>query len=332
MTLDEGPILEVRDLAIAYESAEHPTVQAVRGVSFKLWRGQALGLVGESGSGKTTAALALMRLLPSAARVLGGQILLEGRDVLTLPQADLDAMRWKTIAMAFQGAQNALNPVQRVVDQIAEPMIAHDGLGRRTARERARELLNRVGIEPSRGDGYAHEFSGGMRQRAVIAMALACNPKILIADEPGTALDVVVQGQILELLLDLQAEMHLATLVISHDLSVIRFLTQRCLVMYAGDLAEGGSTGELFASPRHPYLEMLIRSFPTLRDEVHRLPANPDRPVDLSGLPTGCTFHPRCQYVMNICKEQVPPDFEVAMAHFAACWRNDSTAHGDSDG
>jgi len=321
---DANPVLEVRDLVVQYRAFddEGAPVQAVRGVSFHLSQGEALGIVGESGSGKTTIGLAIMRLLPPAAMVVSGQILIEGRDILKLPQDELDRVRWKTIAMAFQGAQNALNPVQRVLDQITEPMMVHDGLGREAARMRARELLDRVGIDPRRGDGYPHEFSGGMLQRAVIAMALACQPRILIADEPGTAQDVVVQGQILELLLDLQKDMHLATLIISHDLSVIRFLTNRCLVVYAGDLAETGPTNVLFGSPKHPYLEMLVRSFPSLRDEVRHLDVIPDRPPDLADLPTGCTFHPRCPVVMPICRTEAPPDFEVSADHFAACWRN----------
>jgi peptide/nickel transport system ATP-binding protein len=323
------PLLEVDDLTVRYQTGGgRADVRAVEDVSFSLRRGETLGIVGESGSGKTTLALALLRLLPSSARVVHGSIRLNGLDLLALSRKELDQRRWTAISIAFQGAMNALNPLKTVLAQVAEPLVAHRGISRSAANASAVDYLERVGIPKDRASAYPHELSGGMRQRAVIAMALVCEPELLIADEPGTALDVVVQRQVLDLLLSLQRELHLALIVISHDLSVIEFMTHRCLVMYGGHVVEQGPTHELFEHPEHPYLHMLVRSFPRLSDEHFGLVAIADRPVNLADPPGGCIFHPRCPYVMDVCRAgEMPPTFGSEQ-HPVLCWLKDEGGHG----
>jgi peptide/nickel transport system ATP-binding protein len=328
--LNVPPLLEVDGLTVRYtRTSGRPDVRAVEDVGFSLERGETLGIVGESGSGKTTLALALLRLLPSSGRVVKGSVRLNGLDLLTQSRQELDRQRWTAVSIAFQGAMNALNPLQPVLAQVAEPLMVHQGLSKQAATSRALDHLARVGIPNERATAYPHELSGGMRQRAVIAMALVCEPELLIADEPGTALDVVVQRQVLELLLSLQREFHLAMIVISHDLSVIEFMTHRCLVMYGGHIVEQGATDELFERPEHPYLQMLVRSFPRLEDDHFDLVAVADRPVDLARPPQGCIFHPRCPVVMNVCRsEPPPPTFVATHEHAVACWLMDPASHG----
>ena len=315
------PLLVVENLSVTYTAHDATSdIQAVDDVSFAIKPGETLGIVGESGSGKTTLALALLRLLPPNAKVVSGDVLLRGSPLLSVPRRDLDRLRWNSVSIAFQGAMNALNPVQRVIDQVAEPLRIHKAMSAEAARRSAREYLERVGIPADRVGAYPHELSGGMRQRAVIAMALICEPELVIADEPGTALDVVVQRQILDLLVELQEELRLAMIVISHDLSIIEFLTHRCLVMYGGRLMEEGDTDALFRNPAHPYLQMLTASFPRLDDEKLQLVAMGDRPIDLAHRPSGCVFHPRCSYSMAKCETYVPPFFESGPNHAASCW------------
>jgi oligopeptide/dipeptide ABC transporter ATP-binding protein len=325
-----GPLLAVDGLTVRYGGASgSPPVRAVEGVSFSLDHAETLGIVGESGSGKTTLALALLRLLPASARVLSGTVRLNGRDLLTMSRHELDRERWRSMSIAFQGAMNALNPLQPVLAQVAEPLLVHERISKQAANRRALDYLARVGIPKERSGAYPHELSGGMRQRAIIAMALVCEPELVIADEPGTALDVVVQRQVLELLQELQRELRLAMVVISHDLSVIEFMTHRCLVMYGGRVLEQGPTRELFEQPGHPYLQMLIRSFPRLEDDHFDLVALADTPVDLGAPPSGCVFHPRCPFVMDRCREEPrPPDFPVGERHSVACWLEEARAHG----
>jgi oligopeptide/dipeptide ABC transporter ATP-binding protein len=302
-----APLLEVRDLK-TYFRLESGTVRAVDGVSFRLDYGEALGIVGESGCGKTTTALSLVQILPSNARIAGGEINLMGIDLVKKNENQLRRYRWREISIVFQGAMNALNPVQRVIDQIAEPIEQRLGESRSKSVARARELLDLVGIPKKRGSAYPHELSGGMRQRAMIAMALACDPAIVIGDEPTTALDVMVQAQILELLERLRRELGLSLILITHDLSVVAETCDRALVMYAGRVAEEGSVGEIFRRPRHPYTQKLLSSFPNIRTDRRTLEVIPGSPPDLRTPPPGCRFAPRCDFAMAVCSEVVPPE------------------------
>jgi peptide/nickel transport system ATP-binding protein len=303
----EAPLLVVDDLRTHF-ALESGSVKAVDGVSFTLDYGEALGIAGESGCGKTTTALSLVRLLPSNATIVGGSVRLMGIDLVPKSDNALRRYRWREISMVFQGAMNALNPVQRVRDQIAEPIEQRLGQSPAAARKRAGELLELVGIPRQRGRAYPHELSGGMRQRAMIAMALACDPAIVIGDEPTTALDVMVQAQILELLEDLRHKLGLSLILITHDLSVIAETCDRVLIMYAGRVAEEGPVGEVFHRPRHPYTQKLLAAFPNIAADRRSLEVIPGSPPDLRNPPPGCRFAPRCPAVMPICSEVVPPE------------------------
>jgi oligopeptide/dipeptide ABC transporter ATP-binding protein len=302
-----APLLDVRDLK-TYFRLESGTVRAVDGVSFRLDYGEALGIVGESGCGKTTTALSLVQILPPNGRIAGGEINLMGIDLVKKTENQMRRYRWREISIVFQGAMNALNPVRRVVDQIAEPIEHRLGEPKASCRARARELLELVGIPKQRGSAYPHELSGGMRQRAMIAMALACDPAIVIGDEPTTALDVMVQAQILELLERLRHELGLSLILITHDLSVVAETCDRALVMYAGRVAEEGAVGEVFRRPRHPYSQKLLSSFPNIRADRRTLEVIPGSPPDLRTPPPGCRFAPRCSFAMAVCSEVVPPE------------------------
>ncbi len=295
-------------------------MRAAEGISFSVKKGQSLGLAGESGCGKTTVALSLMRLLPKAGRILKGQINLDGRNLLNLTDREMRQVRWRDMSIVFQGAMNALDPVYKIGDQIIEAIRTHDKeVSKEECRERAAKLLELVGIDPERVDGYPHEFSGGMRQRALIAMALACNPKLVIADEPGTALDVIVQAQVLRLMRDLKEKLDLSMILISHDLSIIAETCERVVIMYAGNIAEYGSTPSVFHEPLHPYTQGLLQAFPDIRGERKRLSSVPGQPPDLLNPPVGCRFNPRCPYVMDVCKKVQPPLIELRPDHYVAC-------------
>ena len=300
-----APLLVVEDLR-TYFTLETGSVKAVDGVSFTLRDGEALGIAGESGCGKTTTALSLVRLLPPNAKIVSGSIRLFGIDLLKKSETAIRRYRWREISVIFQGAMNALNPVQRVIDQIAEPIELRLNESHDDARRRAGELLELVGIPRARGRAYPHELSGGMRQRAMIAMALACDPAVVIGDEPTTALDVMVQAQILELLERLRRELGLSLILITHDLSVIAETCDRVLVMYAGRVAEEGSVAEVFRRPRHPYTQMLLRAFPNIRADARELGTIPGSPPDLRTPPDGCRFHPRCPLAMDACRAEQP--------------------------
>jgi oligopeptide/dipeptide ABC transporter ATP-binding protein len=302
-----APLLVVEDLKTHFALGSD-TVHAVDGVSFRLDHGEALGIAGESGCGKTTTALSLVRLLPANATIVDGSVRLYGIDLVAKSDNALRRYRWREIAIVFQGAMNALNPVHRLRDQIAEPLIERLDLPERDARRRAGELLELVGIPKKRGDAYPHELSGGMRQRAMIAMALACSPAILIGDEPTTALDVMVQAQILELLEHLRHELGLSLILITHDLSVIAETCDRVLVMYAGRVAEEGPVDEIFRRPRHPYSQKLVSAFPNIHSDRRTLEVIPGAPPDLRFPPPGCRFAPRCAFAMAVCSEVVPPE------------------------
>ena len=313
-----APLLVVEDLK-TYFTLESGTVKAVDGVSFRLDQGEALGIAGESGCGKTTTALSLLRLLPTNASIVGGSVKLMGIDLVPKSENALRRYRWREISIVFQGAMNALNPVQRVRDQIAEPIEERMGVSASDARKRAGELLELVGIPKARGRGYPHELSGGMRQRAMIAMALACDPAIVIGDEPTTALDVMVQAQILELLEDLRAKLGLSLILITHDLSVIAETCDRVMVMYAGRVAEEGPVRRVFTAPRHPYTQKLLSSFPNIRADRRTLEVIPGSLPDPRNPPPGCRFAPRCSFAMDVCREVVPPEVRFSDGVRVAC-------------
>jgi peptide/nickel transport system ATP-binding protein len=296
-----APLLEVRDLAVTYRSGAE-TVRAVRGVNFTLNPGETLGMAGESGCGKTTVALSLLRLLPPSAK-LDGQILFKGENVIDLGWQRLRAVRWGEASVVFQGAMSALNPVRTIGHQIIEPIMLHEKVSQRVADARAAELLDSVGVPSSRRASYPHELSGGQRQRVMIAMALACQPDLIIADEPTTALDVIVQAQVLELLTNLVRERQISMVVISHDLSVLGETCDQLAIMYAGRVAELGPSRQVLADPQHPYTRILSRAFPRMGDASSRMaPAGlAGEPPDLRGDITGCPFAPRCPEVVAEC-------------------------------
>ena len=302
-----APLLVVEDLKTYFSTRSGP-VRAVDGVSFKLEHGEALGIAGESGCGKTTTALSLVRILPANAEIKSGSVSLMGIDLVPKSDNALRRYRWREISIVFQGAMNALNPVRRIRDQIAEPIEERLRESPKAARKRAGDLLELVGIPRKRGDAYPHQLSGGMRQRAMIAMALACDPAIVIGDEPTTALDVMVQAQILQLLEDLRQKLGLSLILITHDLSVIAETCDRVMVMYAGRVAEEGPVDEVFHRPRHPYTQKLMASFPNIHADRRTLDVIPGAPPDLRQPPPGCRFAPRCPFAMQVCREVVPPE------------------------
>ena len=314
-------LLGVEDLHVWFDLERGGELHAVQGVTFELAAGERFGVVGESGCGKTTTILALMGLLPATASV-SGRVLLDGENVLARGERSVAPHRWRDVAMVFQGAMNAFNPVQRVGEQIAEPMELHQIAQGREARRRVDELLERVGIPAERADRFPHEFSGGMRQRAAIAMALACKPKVLLADEPTTALDVMVQAQILELLVALADDFGLALVLVTHDLPIVAQVCERAAVMYAGEIVESGPTDSLFHAPRHPYTRLLFAATPDLygEEEVVSIPGAPPR---LDRAIVGCPFRPRCDSAFGRCVDDRPALKPVTAAQAAACHLND---------
>jgi peptide/nickel transport system ATP-binding protein len=316
-----APVLRVEDLHVWFDLAGARELHAVRGIEFELLPGERFGLVGESGCGKTTAILSLMGLLPPSASV-AGRVLFEGEDILAGGERTLAPHRWDDIAMVFQGAMNAFNPVYTVGRQIAEPLELHGLASGRAARAQVGELLELVGISRDRADRYPHEFSGGMRQRAAIAMALACRPRVLLADEPTTALDVMVQAQILELLVSLSDDLGLALVLVTHDLPVVAEVCGRAAVMYAGEIAEQGSTTELYHRPAHPYTRLLFAATPDLYGEG-RVLSIPGAPPRLDREIVGCPFQPRCDRAFEPCPTVHPRRLEVRPRHEARCHLND---------
>ena len=314
------PILIVDDLTMHY-TTRAGDVSAVDNVSFTLTKGESLGLVGESGCGKTSVAICLLKLLPDNAHIKGGHIYLNGVDLVPLNEDEVRRYRWRRISMIFQAAMNSLNPVYRVGDQIIEAMETHlENFSYAMAREKVAELFRLVGLDPALMDQYPHEYSGGMRQRAVIAMALACDPDIIIADEPTTALDVIVQDRILKELRAIQQKLNMGMIYISHDIAVIAEVSDCVGVMYAGRLVEKACTEEIFHHPIHPYTAGLMSAFPSIVGPKRELTMLPGEPPDLLNPPPGCRFHPRCPYATSICQEQVPEFKNYGNDHFAACW------------
>ncbi|WP_326826481.1 ABC transporter ATP-binding protein [Streptosporangium sp. NBC_01756] len=314
------PLLEVDGLAVEFDTPKGP-LRAVRGVSFQVNEGETLAIVGESGSGKSVTAQTLLGLVPLRARIAAGRVAIEGRDVTELPEREWRSLRGERIAMIFQDPLSALNPSLTVGYQIAEMFRRHRGLSRRESRSRAVELMTQVGIPDAarRLDDHPHRFSGGMRQRVMIAMALALDPRLLIADEPTTALDVTVQAQILRLLRQRQRAGRLGMIIISHDLGVVARAADRVAVMYAGRIVETGTVAEVYERPAHPYTLGLMRAVPTLRDDGAPLEAIDGHPPDLAAPPTGCSFHPRCPFARDRCREVEPEPRELGPQRAAAC-------------
>ncbi|MCD6094939.1 MAG: ABC transporter ATP-binding protein [Thermoprotei archaeon] len=312
-------LLEVSNLRLYYRTIRG-LVHAVDGVSFDLDKGETLGLVGESGCGKSSTALALMRLLPKNVAVFKGKIILDSEDITSLSEEEFRArIRWKKISMVFQGAMNSLNPVLKVGFQVAEPMIIHLNMDKDEALKRARELFKMVGLSPDFVNRYPHELSGGMKQRVVIAMALALNPELIILDEPTSALDVSIQAQIMNLLKRLKKKLGISMIFITHDIALASDLCDRIAVMYAGNIVELGTAEQVLLDPKHPYAQKLIASVPRLRED--RVPEFiPGAPPDLVNPPSGCRFHPRCPYATERCKKEEPPLISLEDGRIVKCW------------
>jgi oligopeptide/dipeptide ABC transporter ATP-binding protein len=321
--LSAPPLLELRNLSTHYVSAGGTrVVRAVDEVSLTLEAGSTLGIVGESGSGKSTLALTILRLLPPAAQITGGEILFEGEDLRAKSDVEMRRIRGKRIAMILQDPMASLNPLFTVGDQVAEPLRVHEGVGRAGAWSRAKDLLKsvRISAPESRVGEYPHQMSGGMRQRIVGAIAISCAPRLLIADEPTTSLDLTIQAQYLNLLRDLQRQHALALIFITHNLGIVAKMCDQVAVMYAGRLVEWGPVTRIFDAPAHPYTQALLGSIPRMGDTRTRLTAIEGQPPDLAAPPSGCAFHPRCPQAMSQCREEAPPEAVLAPRHTVRCW------------
>jgi oligopeptide/dipeptide ABC transporter ATP-binding protein len=317
------PLLEVRDLTIHF-STEEGLVRAVENVSFEIYPGEILGIVGESGCGKSVTGLSFLKLIPiPPGQIVSGDIFFEGMRLLDLEEKEMEKVRGNDISMIFQEPMTSLNPVFTIGDQIMEAILLHQGLHKTEARKRTIEMLDRVKI-PSpekRIDSYPHQLSGGMRQRAMIAMALSCQPKLLVADEPTTALDVTIQAQVLQILKEIQREMGMSVMLITHDLGVVSEIADRVAVMYAGRILEYGSIESIFGKMRNPYTKGLMHSIPQLTERKNRLNTIPGQVPNPMDLPVGCKFHPRCDLMIEACKKEEPPLFQVNGDHLSRCLR-----------
>lgn len=314
-------ILEIKDLAIHFYT-EDGDVAAVNGIDLALRHGDTLGLVGETGAGKTTTAKGILRLIPSPpGKIVSGKVLFDGENLLEKTEKEMQKIRGGKISMIFQDPMTALNPVLRVDDQIAEVIRLHSSCSKSEALKGALEMLEKVGIPASRGRDYPHQFSGGMKQRVVIAMALACSPKLLIADEPTTALDVTIQAQVLDMMTELKTKMDSSMLLITHDLGVVAETCDKVAIMYAGEIVEYGSLEDIFEHTAHPYTEGLFSSLPSLENDVHRLKPIQGLMPDPANLPDGCKFHPRCPYAVDQCRSGAPALREISPGHLCQCRR-----------
>lgn len=316
---DNDILLSVKDLEVVYTSAG-AVIHAVNGVSLEVKRGKSLGLVGETGAGKTTIAKSIMGILPDPpAKVLRGEIFLDGEDLLKLPVKDMRKIRGKKVAMIFQDPMTALNPLMTVGDQIAEVVSLHEHMSKKEAMDKAGDMLEMVGIPRERYPEYPHQFSGGMKQRVVIAIALACNPELLLADEPTTALDVTIQAQVMEMIAELQKKLNTAMILITHDLGIVAESCDDVAVIYAGEIVEYASKRDLFLNPQHPYTIGLFGSIPSLSEDVDRLTPIPGLPANPEKLPEGCHFNPRCSHCTAACQSGEIPWVEVTPGHFVRC-------------
>ena len=328
--MSEQQFLSIKDLEVIYTQAGR-TVHAVNGVSLEVPKGKTLGLVGETGAGKTTIAKAIMRILPDPpAKIRKGEILLDGEDLLKKPESEMLKVRGGKIAMIFQDPMTALNPLMTVGDQILEVLMLH-GYGQQDGMKKAGEMLETVGIPAERYAEYPHQFSGGMKQRVVIAMALACNPTLLLADEPTTALDVTIQAQVLDLINDLKEKFQTSMILITHDLGVIAQTCESVAVIYAGSIVESGTREDIFDHPTHPYTNGLFDSLPSMTDDAEKLKPIAGMPPDPTNLPEGCAFSPRCPYATEQCRKQKPEAVEIAPGHLCACFnRKSPLTRGDA--
>lgn len=320
--MNDKKLLEVKDLHVSFFTPVGE-VKAVGGISYDLGYNEVMGIVGESGSGKSVEAYSIIGLLQSPGKVTGGEILFEGRNVLDFSSKEMQNFRGNEISMIFQNPMTCLNPVYTVGDQLIEAVCCHEAIGKEEAKRRALEMLSMVGINnvEQRFNQYPHELSGGMRQRVMIAMGLICHPKLLIADEPTTALDVTIQAQILELMKDLQQKTQMSIVFITHNLGVVAEICDRVSVMYAGRIVEQGKVDDIFYNPHHPYTMGLLRSMPNIEETKHeKLIPIEGTPVDMLNPPAGCPFGPRCEFCMNICLRENPPLIQVAEGHRASCW------------
>jgi peptide/nickel transport system ATP-binding protein len=310
--------LRVENLKVYYFTTRG-VVKAVDGVSFVVDEGDVLGVAGESGSGKSTLGYAILGLVPPPGRIVGGRVILDDIELTALSEDELRKIRWSKVSMVFQGALNILNPVMRIGDQMAEILIHHKGVSKEEALKVVREHLRMVGLPLDVVKRYPHELSGGMKQRVVIAMALLLKPRLVIADEPTTALDVVIQAQIMNLLKQLKEEEKLSMIFITHDLSLIAEIANKIAIMYAGKIVELGSSEDVYAKPLHPYTQSLLNSIPSIKQRK-RLSWIPGTPPDLRDPPPGCRFHPRCPFAMDVCRREEPPFIEIEKGHYTSCW------------
>lgn len=321
---DKKLILDIQDLTIHYV-VESGTVHAVENLNLSLGYGENLGFVGETGAGKTTAALGIMGLVPNPpGKVMGGKVIFEGEDLLQKTESQMREIRGGKISMIFQDPMTSLNPVMTVDKQIAEMVLLHNDVTEQQALDRAVEMLEMVGIKKERAKDFPHQFSGGMKQRVVIAIALACNPALLIADEPTTALDVTIQAQVLELMRELRRKINTSLIMITHDLGIVAEMCDKVAIMYAGKVVEYASTEALFNRPAHPYTEGLFNSIPDLTEDREELKVIKGLMPDPTNIPSGCSFHPRCPYAVDTCSQSVPKMVEIEPGHFVACpiWGN----------
>lgn len=322
--MEDNTILNIENLTVHFV-IESETVEAVNGIDLKLMEGRTLGLVGETGAGKTTTAKAIMRLIPNPPGIIkSGKITLCGKDMLSLSKKELESVRGKDVAMIFQDPMTALNPVYTVGEQIAESISIHEHIGKKAAFKKAEDMLEIVGIDKNRAYDYPHQFSGGMKQRVVIAMALACNPKLLIADEPTTALDVTIQAQVLDLMRTLREKYKMSMIMITHDLGIVAEVCDDVAVMYAGKIIEQGTLDEIFNHTKHPYTEGLFNSLPNINDRKSELKPIPGLMPDPSALPEGCAFAPRCPYATEACVKKQPTEHSFGKTHKVLCSAYDS--------
>ena len=311
-------LLEIKDLTIHFQM-EDAEIEAVNGITLSVDEGKTLGLVGETGAGKTTTALGILRLVPEPGKILGGSITYKGEDIMSMSDKQVRDIRGNEISMIFQDPMTALNPVMTVGDQVAEVILRHQNCSKTEAQHRMIEILGKVGIGADRAGDYPHQFSGGMKQRVIIAIALACNPKLLLADEPTTALDVTIQAQVMEMINELKKEFRTSMILITHDLGIVAESCDSVAIMYAGKIVEYGSLEDIFDHTSHPYSKGLFNSIPSLEKDTHRLQPIRGLMPDPANLPTGCAFHPRCPYADEICEKEVPPVVEVGPGHQCLC-------------
>lgn len=318
--MNKKPLLDIKDLSIIYRS-DNGNVRAVNELNLYVEAGQTLGFVGETGAGKTTTALGIMQLVPNPpGEIIGGSIHFDGENLLDKTEEEMQTIRGEKIAMIFQDPMTSLNPLETVGAQIAEMVLLHKDVNKTEALKQAGEMLEKVGIPSERGAEYPHQFSGGMRQRVVIAIALACNPMLIIADEPTTALDVTIQAQVLELMKDLKKEFKTAMILITHDLGVVAEICDQVAIIYAGNIVEYADLRSLYTNPKHPYTHGLFNSIPDLDDESEELNVINGMPPDPTDLPSGCVFHPRCDHVMEICKTKAPSYTQITDTHKVSCF------------